>query len=72
MSAEPVNDRHTLDMRTIEMLVCPLTKTRLTLTKDKTELVSHAAHLAFPIRKGVPLLCLDDGRTLTEEELNKI
>lgn len=64
--------RHTIDIRTIETLVCPLTKTRLTLTKDKTELVSHAARVAFPIIKGVPLLSLDNGRTLTEEELAKI
>lgn len=72
MSGDPASARHTLDIPTIEMLVCPLTKTRLTLTKDKTELVSHAARIAFPIRNGVPLLSLDNGRTLTEEELAQI
>lgn len=62
-------DRYVLDRHTLEMLVCPLTKTRLTLSADRTELVSRAARLAFPIRKGVPLLCIDEARTLAEEEL---
>jgi uncharacterized protein YbaR (Trm112 family) len=54
--------RHTVDVKTLEMLVCPLTKTRLTLSGDGLELISVAAHLAFPIREGVPLLSLGTGR----------
>ena len=46
------------------MLVCPLTKTRLTLSADRTELVSVAARLAFPIVKGVPLLSLEEARSV--------
>ena len=40
--------RHVVDVKTLEMLVCPLTKTRLTLSADRTELISIAARLAFP------------------------
>ena len=60
-------DRHMLDM-----LVCPLTKTRLTLSADKTELVSRAARLAFPIRKNVPLLTIEEAREISEDEARKI
>jgi uncharacterized protein len=61
-----------LDRQMIEMLVCPLTKTRLTLSADRTELISRAARLAFPIRKGVPLLCIDEARNISEDEAAKL
>ncbi len=50
----------------LEILVCPFTKTRLEWSKDKTELISYAARLAFPIRNNVPLLILDEARQLEE------
>ena len=61
--------RHQVDIKTLEMLVCPLTKTRLVLSADGTELISVAARLAFPIRSGVPMLALDEARQLSEDEL---
>ncbi len=61
-----------LDPKTLEMLVCPLTKTRLTLSEDRTELISRAARLAFPIRKGVPMLCLDESRNLSDGEYDAL
>ena len=64
-----VNPRHVVDIRTLEMLVCPLTKTRLSLSSDGTELVSVAAHLAFPIRDGVPMLSLDEAREFDSEDM---
>ena len=63
------NLRHVVDVKTLEMLVCPLTKTRLTLSADATELISVAAHLAFPIRDGVPMLSLDEAREFDTEDL---
>jgi uncharacterized protein YbaR (Trm112 family) len=51
------------------MLVCPLTKTRLTLSAERTELVSVAAHLAFPIRLGVPMLSLDEAREIDPDAM---
>lgn len=64
--------RYKLSRQMLDMLVCPLTKTQMTLTPAKDELISHAARLAFPIRKGVPLLCLDEARQLTEDEIRNI
>jgi len=55
----------------VEMLVCPLTKTRLSLNKEKTELISRAARVAFPLVRGVALLCLNEARTLSDEEVDK-
>lgn len=55
------------DPRLLELLVCPLTKTRLTLDRERCELVSTAAGLAFPIRNGVPLMTIDAARTLDEK-----
>lgn len=60
-----------VDRKTLEVLVCPLTKTRLTLSVDGTELISLAAHLAFPIRMGVPLLSLDEAREIDPDELGR-
>jgi uncharacterized protein YbaR (Trm112 family) len=53
------------------MLVCPLTKTRLTLSRDGSELISVAARLAFPIRSGVPLLTLEEAREVDPAELER-
>jgi uncharacterized protein YbaR (Trm112 family) len=53
------------------MLVCPLTKTRLELSADRTELISVAARLAFPIRQGVPMLSLDEAREIDPEEIGR-
>jgi uncharacterized protein YbaR (Trm112 family) len=64
--------RHQFDIKTLEMLVCPLTKTRLIVSQDKSELVSVAARLAFPIVRGVPLLSLDEARTVDPEALRRL
>ncbi|WP_332691987.1 Trm112 family protein [Devosia sp.] len=64
--------RHVFDVKTLEMLVCPLTKTRLTLSADHTELISVAARLAFPIIKGVPLLSLDEARNVEPDEIKNV
>lgn len=71
MGDEPADPRHVLDVHMLEMLVCPLTKTRLILSDDRSELVSVAARLAFPIRKGVPLLSLEEARTVEPEEIQR-
>jgi uncharacterized protein YbaR (Trm112 family) len=64
--------RHMVERSTLDLLVCPLTKTRLTLSRDRTELISVAARLAFPIRKGVPMLALDEAREFDPEEIRTL
>ena len=67
-----IEPRHVVDKRMLQMLVCPLTKTRLTLSADGSELISVAARLAFPIIKGVPLLSLDEAREIDPEEIQHL
>ena len=57
--------------RLLEFLVCPVTKTTLEISKDRSELISRAARLAFPIRDGIPLLTTDTARVLTDEDIKK-
>ncbi|HWA69358.1 MAG TPA: Trm112 family protein [Rhizomicrobium sp.] len=58
----------TTDPKLLEILVCPLTKTRLHYDRDRQELVSRAAGLAYPIRAGVPIMLPGEARTLSEDE----
>ncbi len=71
MTVPPDDPRYRVDLRTLEMLVCPITKTRLTLSADGTELISIVARLAFPIRQGVPMLSLDEAREVDTDELDR-
>jgi len=56
------------DPKLLEVLVCPLTKTNLHYDRDRQELVSRAAGLAYPIRDGVPVMLAGEARTLSDEE----
>jgi uncharacterized protein YbaR (Trm112 family) len=56
------------DPKLLEILVCPLTKTTLHYDRDRQELVSKAAGLAYPIRGGVPIMLVDEARHLTDDE----
>jgi uncharacterized protein len=48
----------------LELLVCPLTKTRLSYDEDRQELISKAANLAYPIRDGIPVMLPEEARSL--------
>ena len=51
-----------IDPRLLEILVCPLTKTTLEYDSTRQELISRAAHLAYPIRDGIPILLPEEAR----------
>ena len=70
MMDEQKNEDMLPERSTLDMLVCPLTKTRLTLSDDRRELVSYAGRVAFPIRGGIPLLCIEEARPLRDEEIS--
>ncbi len=57
----------TIDPRLLEILVCPLTKTRLRYDDAAQELVSDAAGLAYPIRDGVPVMLIEEARDLSRD-----
>ncbi|MHC0052304.1 Trm112 family protein [Actibacterium sp. D379-3] len=52
------------DRRMLEALVCPVTHGVLSYDAEKQELVSKAAHLAFPIRNGIPIMLVDEARQI--------
>jgi uncharacterized protein len=52
----------TTDRRMLEALVCPVTHAVLTYDAEKQELISKAAHLAFPIRDGIPVMLVSEAR----------
>lgn len=52
------------DRRMLEALVCPVTQAVLTYDAEKQELVSRAAHLAFPIRDGIPIMLVSEARAV--------
>lgn len=53
-----------IDRRMLEALVCPVTHAVLTYDADRQELVSKAAHLAFPIREGIPVMLISEARSI--------
>lgn len=57
-----------MDPKLLEILVCPVSKTKLIFDKEKQELISTSANLAYPIRDGIPILLEDEARQITAEE----
>ena len=53
-----------VDPKLLELLVCPLTKGRLTYDAAANELVSERAKLAYPIRDGIPIMLPEEARPL--------
>ena len=58
-----------MDPDLLEILVCPVTKTKLYYDKEQQALISTAAKLAYPIRDGIPVMLEDEARPLSEEEV---
>ena len=53
-----------IDPLLLEILVCPLSKGRLTYDREANELVSQSARLAFPIRDGIPIMLVSEARQI--------
>jgi uncharacterized protein YbaR (Trm112 family) len=58
-----------MDIKLLELLVCPVTKGTLDYKRETQELVSRSARLAYPIRDGIPVLLENEARALTDQEL---
>jgi len=64
-----LNYHQAMDTKLLELLVCPVTKGPLVYDREKQELISRSARLAYPVRDGLPVLLESEARTLTDEEL---
>lgn len=61
-----------IDPKLLEILVCPQTRGPLVYDRDKSELLSKKAMLAYPIRDGIPIMLPDEARALTDDEALKL
>ena len=57
-----------MDPKLIEMLVCPVTKGPLTFDRERMELISKSARLAYPVRDGIPVMIEEEARKLAPAE----
>ncbi len=57
-----------LNPNLLDILVCPVTKTKLYYDKQKQELIATASNLAYPIRDDIPVMLEEEARPLTAEE----
>ena len=56
-----------VDPKLLEILVCPLTKGTLSYDPEAQELISEQAGLAFPIHDGIPIMLVDEARSLDDD-----
>lgn len=57
-----------IDPKLLEVLVCPQSRKPLRYDKERQELISDSARLAYPVRDGVPILLIDEARELEPNE----
>ena len=58
-----------MDKKLLEILVCPVTKAPLIYDREKQELVSTAAKLAYPVRDDIPVMLESEARSLSQDEI---
>ena len=61
-----------IDKKLLDILACPLCKSRLIYNKANQELICRADRLAFPIRDDIPVMLEDEARELTLEEADTL
>jgi uncharacterized protein YbaR (Trm112 family) len=55
-----------IDPKLLEILVCPVTKGPLEYDRERQELISRSARLAYPIRDGIPVMLQEEARKLED------
>ncbi len=56
-----------VDPALLQILVCPVTKQPLFYDREAQELISKAAGLAYPVRKGIPIMLPEEARQLSDD-----
>ncbi len=54
----------TANRHMLEALVCPETHGTLRYDAERQELISEGAGIAYPIRNGIPVMLVDEARSL--------
>lgn len=60
-----------MDTKLLELLVCPVTKGPLAFDRERQELISRSARLAYPVRDGIPILLEHEARPISDEEASR-
>ena len=58
----------TMNKNLLDIVVCPICKSHLHLDEAKYELICKLDKLAYPIRDDIPVMLVDEARSLTPEE----
>ncbi len=56
----------------LDIVVCPICKSSLHLDEDKHELICKVDKLAYPIRDDIPVMLVDEARSLSPEEASTL
>jgi uncharacterized protein YbaR (Trm112 family) len=56
-----------MDKRLLEILACPICKGKLTYSSEQQELICHFDKLAYPIRDSIPVMLVDEARSIVEQ-----
>jgi uncharacterized protein YbaR (Trm112 family) len=57
-----------VDPKLLEVLICPSSRKPLRYDRERQELISESARLAYPVRDGVPIMLIDEARELGADE----
>tara|TARA_B100000780_G_scaffold99440_1_gene69437 strand:+ start:31 stop:204 length:174 start_codon:yes stop_codon:yes gene_type:complete len=53
-----------INRKMLEALICPQTGSPLKYDAQRQELISKSAHLAYPIRDGIPIMLVGEAREI--------
>lgn len=53
-----------IDPSLLEIIVCPQCRSALFIDVDRDELLCNACALAYPVREGIPVMLVDEARSV--------
>lgn len=59
------------DTKLLDLIVCPVSKGRLSYDADKNALVSLKGNLVYPIKEGIPILLPEEAQPYAPEDQGK-
>lgn len=60
-----------LNQSLLDILVCPVTKGPLRYDRERDELISVSARLAYPVRDGIPVMFEEEARPLDDADVDR-
>ncbi len=60
------------DKKLLEILACPICKSKLVYEKERNELICKADRIAYAIKDDIPVMLEGEARQLTLEELEQL